>query len=259
MTFKSMIINILQRQGTALLAFACLTMAVVPNALAQSDSGRIVGTVTDTTGAAIPQASISLLNKATGAKLVGTSNASGELNVSAVPAGDYIATVAAPGFQTQTQSLTVVVTTSLTLNFALRPGEQTTTVEVTGAASLVNTSDPTLGETIEEKQITELPLNGLNSPKSRAIDTWRYPRRLCRAEPRRGRPPREYRRKRHFSERIATPGQQLHSGRRGQQRQSPERDSLLSAGFRHAGVQGGHQRGPRAIRPRRRSPGDQLH
>ncbi len=165
MTIQSTFTGILRRQGiaSAVLALAFLSAAAVPNAHGQSDSGRIVGTVTDTTGAAIPQASITLLNRATGGKLVGTSNASGELNVSAVPPGDYVATVAAPGFQTQTQSLTVVVTTSLTLNFALKPGEQTTTVEVTDAALLVNTTDPTLGETIEEKQITELPLNGLNS------------------------------------------------------------------------------------------------
>ncbi len=134
-----------------------------PYAGAQADSGRVVGTVTDATGAAIPSASIILTNNATGAKLTGTSNASGELNVSAVPAGDYTAVVTAPGFQTQKQVFTVRVTTSLTLNFALKPGAETTTVEVTGAASLVNTTDPTLGETIEEKQITELPLNGLNS------------------------------------------------------------------------------------------------
>ena len=119
--------------------------------------------MTDTTGAAIPQASISLINRATGAKLLGTSNDRGELNVSAVPAGDYTATVTAPGFQTQTQALTVRVTTSLTLTFSLKPGAETTTVEVTDAASLVNTSDPTLGETIESKQITELPLNGRNA------------------------------------------------------------------------------------------------
>ena len=136
---------------------------MVPHAHGQAETGRVVGTVTDSTGAAIPNASVTLVNRTTGLKLTGASNQSGELNVSAVPAGDYTATVAAIGFQTQAQSITVRVTTSLTLNFSLKPGEQSTTVEVTGAASLVNTSDPTLGETIEEKQITELPLNGLNS------------------------------------------------------------------------------------------------
>jgi hypothetical protein len=146
-----------------LLAMGLFSTLAIPYALAQSDSGRVVGTVTDTTGAAIPQASIILLDKATGLKLTGSSNANGELNVSAVPAGNYTATVTAPGFQTQVQPITVVVTTSLTLNFTLKPGAETTTVEVTDAASLVNTSDPTLGETIEGKQITQLPLNGRNA------------------------------------------------------------------------------------------------
>ncbi len=155
--------NLLGSVARMALLACSLSCLAVPYAGAQADSGRVVGTVTDSTGAAIPQASITLLNKATGAKLTGTSNASGELNVSAVPAGDYTATVTAVGFQTQAQALTVRVTTSLTLNFTLKPGAETTTVEVTGAVSLVNTTDPTLGETIEEKQITELPLNGLNS------------------------------------------------------------------------------------------------
>ncbi len=165
MTSKSTFTKILQRQGTAgaVLVLGLLATAAIPSAVGQSDSGRVVGTVTDATGAEIPNASIVLVNKATGAKLTGTANASGELNVSAVPAGDYVATVTASGFQTQTQAFTVRVTTSLTLNFSLKPGAETTTVEVTDAASLVNTTDPTLGETIEEKQITELPLNGLNS------------------------------------------------------------------------------------------------
>ncbi len=151
------------RAASLVLALGTLLIPAAPHALGQSDSGRVVGTVTDPSGAAIPKASITLVNTTTGLKLIGSSSASGELNVSAVPAGDYTATVTATGFQTQTQAITVVVTTSLTLNFALQPGSETTNVEVTGAASLVNTSDPTLGETIESKQITELPLNGRNT------------------------------------------------------------------------------------------------
>jgi hypothetical protein len=150
-------------RNTLLLTAALLTSAHPDQLHAQAESGRIVGTVTDATGAAIPQASIILLNSTTGLKLTGSSNGSGELNVSAVPAGNYTATVSAAGFQTQVQLITVLVTTSLTLNFSLKPGEAATSIQVTGAASLVNTSDPTLGETIESKQITELPLDGRNA------------------------------------------------------------------------------------------------
>ncbi len=133
------------------------------SALGQAESGRITGTVTDVTGAAISNATITLVNPQTGLTLTGNSNAAGELNVPAVPRGVYKATVTAPGFQTQSETVTVTVTTSATLTFHLSPGVATTTVEVTGAVDLVDTSDATLGETIEGKQITELPLNGRNA------------------------------------------------------------------------------------------------
>ena len=144
-------------------AAAVLSMAAPRYAYGQAESGQITGTVTDPTGAAIPNATVTLLNGQTGLRLTGTSNSSGELNIPAVPRGNYVATVVAAGFQAETENVTVTVTTSLTLNFKLQAGAASTTVEVTGAATLVDTSDPTLGETIEGKQITELPLNGRNA------------------------------------------------------------------------------------------------
>ena len=154
----------LRFSSTRLLLTAALVTSVHPIRIhAQAESGRVVGTVSDTTGAAIPKATVTLLNKRTGLTLAGISTANGELNIPAVPAGDYTATVSANGFQPQAQAITVTVTTSLTLTFILKPGETTATVEVTGAAALVDTSNATLGETIEGKQITELPLNGRNA------------------------------------------------------------------------------------------------
>ncbi len=162
---RKLFTSIQRTQGLVpfVLAAGILSAAPQPYAYGQSESGRVVGTIADSTGAAIPQATVTLVNKATGLKLAGTSTASGEINIPAVPAGDYTATVSAAGFQSQTQAITVAVTTSLTLTFNLKLGEATTTVEVTGAAALVDTSNPTLGETIEGKQITQLPLNGRNA------------------------------------------------------------------------------------------------
>ncbi len=162
---RKLLTSIQRTQGLVpfVLAAGILSAAPQPYAYGQSESGRVVGTIADSTGAAIPQATVTLVNKATGLKLAGTSTASGEINIPAVPAGDYTATVSAAGFQSQTQAITVAVTTSLTLTFNLKLGEATTTVEVTGAAALVDTSNATLGETIEGKQITELPLNGRNA------------------------------------------------------------------------------------------------
>ena len=133
------------------------------SAFAQSDTGRIAGTVTDATGAVIPGATITVTNTENGSVRVEKSGSSGELNIAAVPAGNYSARGEAAGCQSQSFTFAIVVTQVQTLNVKLAPGEASTTVEVGTSVALINTSDPTLGETIEGKQITELPLNGRNA------------------------------------------------------------------------------------------------
>ena len=134
-----------------------------PQAYAQSESGRVVGTVTDTSGAVIPGATLTITNTANGLILTSSSTSDGNLNIAAVPRGNYTARIEAPGFQSQSQTFTVTVTEVQALLFRLQAGAVSTTVEVSGAASLVNTSNPTIGATIQGKQITQLPLNGRNA------------------------------------------------------------------------------------------------
>ena len=141
----------------------CFGPGLSPAAFAQSDSGRVVGTVTDVSGAAIPGATVTVTNTENGSVRVDKTSASGQLNIAAVPAGNYSARVEAPGFQSQSFNFAVVVTQVQTLNVKLVLGDINTTVQVESAVELINTSDPTLGETIEGKQITELPLNGRNA------------------------------------------------------------------------------------------------
>ena len=129
---------------------------------AQSDNGNIVGTVADTTGAVIPNADITVTNVDTGLKLSAKSNEVGEFQISAVPRGNYKADVAVAGFQEQTVQFQVQVASTQTLEFKLAPGAATTTVEVTSAAPLVNTSNATIGSVIQGEQVTDLPLNGRN-------------------------------------------------------------------------------------------------
>jgi hypothetical protein len=145
---------------TALLFLVAFGVYIQANA--QSDSGKVVGTVTDQTGAVISGATLTLTNNENGLVLTATSNGAGELNLPAVPRGAYTAKISAQGFQSQSQSITVTVTEVQDLLFKLTPGAVTISVEVTGAAPLVNTSNATLGETVESQQITELPLNGRN-------------------------------------------------------------------------------------------------
>jgi Carboxypeptidase regulatory-like domain/TonB dependent receptor len=139
-----------------------IVMGITAVAGAQSDTGQVVGNVTDETGAAIPNATITVTNVDNGNVLTATSNGLGEFNVLAVPRGNYAAKVSAQGFASAQQSFSLAVTQVQTLLFKLNAGAVSTTVEVTGQVPLVNTTDPTMGETIEGKQITDLPLNGLN-------------------------------------------------------------------------------------------------
>jgi hypothetical protein len=131
-------------------------------AFAQSDNGSIAGTVTDQTGAIVPGATVTVTNVDTGLLFHATSSDAGEFTISAVPRGNYKADVAATGFQSQTVNFTVEVATAQTLIFKLAPGTVATTVEVTSAAPLVDTSNSTIGETIQGEQVTDLPLNGRN-------------------------------------------------------------------------------------------------
>jgi hypothetical protein len=150
---------------TAWLAIALLAVLSVltgTGVYAQSDNGSIVGTVTDMTGAVIPDAAITVTNVDTGLKLTSKSNSSGEFQVFAVPRGNYKADVQAQGFQSQTAAFAVQVASAQTLQFKLTTGSVSETVDVTSAAPLVNTSNATIGEVVQGEQVTDLPLNGRN-------------------------------------------------------------------------------------------------
>lgn len=116
----------------------------------------------DQTGAVVPNASVIVTNIQTGLKFNATSNGSGEFRIPAVPRGDYQAAVTAQGFQGQDVKFQVQVASSQTLDFKLAVRSAAQTVDVTGAAPLIDTSNATMGEVIQGKQVTDLPLNGRN-------------------------------------------------------------------------------------------------
>ncbi len=140
---------------------ACVIAA--PAALhAQSDTARVAGTVQDTTGAAIPGATVTVTNTSTNATVTLTSDSGGAFTANALPIGPYKASVAFAGFASQTQMFTLSVSQVQALAFSLAPGAESTTIEVTSAAPLVDADTSSIGETIEGRQVTELPLNGRN-------------------------------------------------------------------------------------------------
>jgi hypothetical protein len=139
-----------------------LCLAAATPLLAQTDTARIQGTVTDSTGAAIPQAKITLTNQDTGAVQTGVSTGDGSFTFPALQPGRYLASVLAQGFQSQNEAFSLDVSQVQAVTFKLSPGEVTQSVSVTDAIPLVDTANSSLGTVIEGRQVTELPLNGRN-------------------------------------------------------------------------------------------------
>ncbi len=147
------------------IAFSCLFLTLFTShfAFGQVDAGSITGTVTDATGAVVPDAQVSLVNTDQGITLQTRSGPSGVYTFAPVRIGHYKLTVTANGFATTTQTnLTVQVAEALAVNISLKPGSATETVQVTEAPPLLQTEEASTGQVIGRQQVDELPLNGRN-------------------------------------------------------------------------------------------------
>ena len=152
----------LRHVGYLLLA-VCLLFVHLPSAYSQVDEGSITGTVTDSTGAVVPNASVTLLNTDQGLTIETHSGGSGDYSFSPVRIGNYTITVTAPGFSTTTQEkLNVTVGQQLQVNVALKTGAATETVTVTTAPPQLQTEESSVGQTVSERTVNSLPLNGRN-------------------------------------------------------------------------------------------------
>lgn len=130
-----------------------------PFAGAQSTGGRIRGTVTDSSGASIAAANITLRNEATSVERRGQSGTDGEYLFLEVPVGSYEIDVVQAGFKKYVRKgLVLDLNQVLTVDLALQIGGATETVEVTGAPPLVDTTSTQLGAVVNERAVSELPL-----------------------------------------------------------------------------------------------------
>ena len=129
---------------------------------AQTDTGRVQGSVVDPSGAVVPGANITITNIDTGAISTTVSDGIGNFSVLSLPRGNYKGEAAEKGFSTQTVNFEIQVSQVKSLDFVLTPGASTETVEVTSAAPLVDTETSSMGEVVEGRQLSEIPLNGRN-------------------------------------------------------------------------------------------------
>ena len=125
--------------------------------------GSVSGTVTDPSGAAIPNASVTATQVDTGRETTATSNQSGTFVFTTLPPARYDFKVTAPGFQLYQQNAVLQANQSLTVNPQLTLGATSQTVEVTTAPPQVDTTTGTMSQVIDRERVVDLPLNGRNA------------------------------------------------------------------------------------------------
>jgi hypothetical protein len=142
-----------------LLILAC---ALGTNGWTQNvDTATVLGTVTDATGAVIPGATIEIIHAGTNTTTRVQTGEEGRFRTPPVRIGEYLISVEANGFKRVTRRGVVLnVGDVRQVDFTLEVGQVTESVEVVGAAPLLQTSESAAGTVIANKQIVELPLNG---------------------------------------------------------------------------------------------------
>ena len=127
---------------------------------AQVVGGTLSGTITDASGAVLPNAQVSIKNLGTGIVRTIATNAAGLYTAPNLLPADYVVTTSAAGFATEATNVTLTVGAQQVLNLSLHLGNVTEVVNVTGVAPAVNLTEPSLGGLDNETTVRELPLNG---------------------------------------------------------------------------------------------------
>src|SRR5690242_8691922 len=131
---------------------------------AQANAADLQGVVKDSTGAVVPNATVTVRNPATNVSRTATTNDQGYYRVVAVPPGDYEITVEAPNFKKAVLTkVTVTVGQAADVDVALEPGQITESVTISDATSeIVETSKTAVATTIDQQRINNLPINERN-------------------------------------------------------------------------------------------------
>ena len=138
-------------------------LAGVPVTLAQTSKGTVTGTVTDPSGAVIPNANVTLTQKETNAKRDTTTNSAGIYRFEAVDLGTYTLAVTAQGFGEAEVANIVVANQVANFDVQLKLGSSSQTVSVEAGAVVLQTTDAVRGGTFQPRAVTQLPLQGQDS------------------------------------------------------------------------------------------------
>jgi Carboxypeptidase regulatory-like domain len=149
--------------ASLLVCAVAVLLASQPLLLAQVTTGRIAGVVTDPSGSAVPDVSVTVTQVDTATATTVDTDATGNYLATNLKIGTYTVSFQKQGFQRSVESnVDVGIGQVVRVDVALKVGVVTQTVEVTGAAPLLQTETSSLGTIESEKRIVELPLNGRN-------------------------------------------------------------------------------------------------
>jgi hypothetical protein len=146
------------------LAFLMVLLFLCPLMRAQSFYGAIVGTVTDTNGAVVSNATVTATNLGTNEKHTVSTNSAGEYRIVSLVPAQYKVEVSAPNFKRFVQgNVTVQVDNTSTLNAQMDVGATSETITVTSEAPLLETESGSVGSQVEGQVVQAMPLNGRNA------------------------------------------------------------------------------------------------
>src|SRR5271169_5564836 len=149
--------------GIRILGIVCLVLALAVPVISQTTSGRIQGTVSDQSGAAVAGAAVVIVDVQRGTTRAVATDASGTYAAPELQPGVYKVRAEAKGFKTvERVNIVVEVAQDVRVDITLPTGQVSETVVVTDEIALVNTTSSTLGGTLSNAEINDLPLNGRN-------------------------------------------------------------------------------------------------
>lgn len=149
-------------QGLFCLSLIALYGTSVVPVNAQETSGNVVGTVMDASGAAVPNATVTATNQATGVKTPTVANASGEYRIANLLPGAYTISASAAGFAAEElKDVAIQLNQTSTANLTLKIGTVSTAVNVVEAAAVIDTTTAQIQNTFNTKEAADLPNTGI--------------------------------------------------------------------------------------------------
>jgi hypothetical protein len=157
------------------ISVALFVLISASTALSQSDRGTIAGTVLDSSGGAVADATVTVTSTETGANYGATTGPTGGFRIQDVRVGTYDVSVSAPGFKIEKKTGVVVqVNSTASLEFSLQAGDVKETLTVVADAPAIQTETSDIGTVVGTRQIEELPLalNGTGQSHLRSVESF---------------------------------------------------------------------------------------